>query len=43
MHVASLGIFVLSGQAAARNAGPAVTISFVIAAIAAGTQAFCLF
>jgi len=30
------GIFVLSGLAAAKNAGPAVTISFVIAAIAAG-------
>ncbi|KAG0182086.1 hypothetical protein DFQ28_007983 [Apophysomyces sp. BC1034] len=33
------GIFVLSGQAAARNAGPAVTISFVIAAFAAGLAA----
>lgn len=30
------GIFVLSGLAAAKNAGPAVTLSFVIAAIAAG-------
>lgn len=30
------GIFVLSGLAAANNAGPAVTLSFVIAAIAAG-------
>lgn len=30
------GIFVLSGLAAAKNAGPAVTISFIIAAIAAG-------
>lgn len=30
------GIFVLSGLAAATNAGPAVTLSFVIAAIAAG-------
>lgn len=30
------GIFVLSGLAAAKNAGPAVTISFVIAAVAAG-------
>ncbi|KAI9315505.1 amino acid permease-domain-containing protein [Dichotomocladium elegans] len=33
------GIFVLSGQAAAQNAGPAVTISFVIAAIASGFAA----
>jgi APA family basic amino acid/polyamine antiporter len=32
------GIFVLSGLAAAKNAGPAVTISFIIAAIAAGTM-----
>lgn len=30
------GIFVLSGLAAAKNAGPAVTLSFVIAAVAAG-------
>ncbi|KAG2227997.1 hypothetical protein INT45_012021 [Circinella minor] len=28
------GIFVLSGQAAAQNAGPAVTVSFIIAAFA---------
>ncbi|KAF7723142.1 Cationic amino acid transporter-1 [Apophysomyces ossiformis] len=33
------GIFVLSGQAAARNAGPAVTISFIIAALAAALAA----
>jgi APA family basic amino acid/polyamine antiporter len=32
------GIFVLSGLAAAKNAGPAVTISFIIAAIAAGKK-----
>jgi APA family basic amino acid/polyamine antiporter len=32
------GIFVLSGLAAAKNAGPAVTISFIIAAIAAGND-----
>lgn len=30
------GIFVLSGLAAAKNAGPAVTISFIVAAVAAG-------
>lgn len=34
-----LGIFVLSGQAAAKNAGPAVTISFIIAAVASGMYA----
>ncbi|KAI8371576.1 amino acid permease-domain-containing protein [Radiomyces spectabilis] len=33
------GIFVLSGQAAAKNAGPAITISFIVAAIAAGFAA----
>ncbi|KAI9265316.1 amino acid permease-domain-containing protein [Helicostylum pulchrum] len=33
------GIFVLSGLAAANNAGPAVTLSFVIAAIAAAFAA----
>ncbi|KAI8075863.1 amino acid permease-domain-containing protein [Gilbertella persicaria] len=33
------GIFVLSGLAAAKNAGPAVTISFIIAGIAAGFAA----
>lgn len=36
-----LGIFVLSGQAAANNAGPAVTISFIVAAIASGKFDFC--
>lgn len=30
------GIFVLSGVAAGKNAGPAVTISFIIAAVASG-------
>ncbi|KAI9480978.1 MAG: amino acid permease-domain-containing protein [Benjaminiella poitrasii] len=33
------GIFVLSGLAAAKNAGPAVTISFIIAAVAAAFAA----
>ncbi|KAG0737185.1 hypothetical protein G6F16_007253 [Rhizopus arrhizus] len=33
------GIFVLSGQAAANNAGPAVTISFVVAAVASAFAA----
>lgn len=34
------GIFVLSGHAAGVNAGPAVTISFLIAAIASGKDAY---
>ncbi|KAG0813945.1 hypothetical protein G6F20_005169 [Rhizopus arrhizus] len=33
------GIFVLSGQAAANNAGPAITISFIVAAAAAAFAA----
>lgn len=32
------GIFVLSGQAAGQNAGPAVTVSFVVAAVASGKK-----
>src|SRR5262245_61435859 len=35
------GIFVLTGHAAAANAGPAVPISFIIAGIAAGFAALC--
>jgi APA family basic amino acid/polyamine antiporter len=35
------GIFVLSGIAAARNAGPAVVLSFVLAGIASGFAALC--
>ncbi|CAF0785073.1 unnamed protein product [Rotaria sordida] len=34
------GIFVLSGEAAAKYAGPAVIVSFIIAAIVAGLAAF---
>ncbi len=34
------GIFVLSGEAAAKYAGPAVIISFIIAAFVAGLAAF---
>lgn len=34
------GIFVLSGQAAAQNAGPAVTVSFIVAAIASGMSSY---
>ena len=35
------GIFVLTGQAAAEYAGPAITFSFVLAAIAAGFAGLC--
>jgi APA family basic amino acid/polyamine antiporter len=35
------GIFVLTGLAAANNAGPAVTLSFVIAGIASGFAGLC--
>ena len=34
------GIFVLSGEAAAKFAGPAVILSFILAAIVAGLAAF---
>src|SRR6185312_8408672 len=39
--VIGTGIFVVTGQAAADNAGPAVLISFVIAAICSGFSALC--
>jgi APA family basic amino acid/polyamine antiporter len=35
------GIFVLTGQAAAANAGPAVSLSFVAAGVAAGFAGLC--
>src|SRR5450432_901465 len=35
------GIFVLTGQAAADNAGPAVVLSFVVAGIASGFAGLC--
>jgi len=35
------GIFVLTGQAAAQYAGPSITLSFVLAAIAAGLAGLC--
>ncbi|MGE3770823.1 MAG: amino acid permease [Bdellovibrionales bacterium] len=35
------GIFVLTGQAAANHAGPAIILSFVLAGIAAGLAAYC--
>lgn len=39
--VVGTGIFVLTGRAAAANAGPAVTISFAIGALAAALAALC--
>src|SRR5579883_1524171 len=35
------GIFVLTGHAAAENAGPAVTLSFLIAAVACAFAGLC--
>ena len=35
------GIFVLTGQAAASHAGPAITLSFVLAGVAAALAALC--
>ncbi len=35
------GIFVVTGQAAAEHAGPAVLISFILAAICSGFTALC--
>ena len=35
------GIFILTGQAAGSNAGPAITISFVVAATACALAALC--
>lgn len=35
------GIFVLTGQAAASNAGPAIALSFLVAGVACGLAALC--
>lgn len=39
--VIGTGIFVVTGQAAAEHAGPAVLISFMLAAICSGFTALC--
>lgn len=39
--VIGAGIFVMTGSAAATHAGPAVVLSFIVAAIACGFTAFC--
>ena len=39
--IIGVGIFVLAGQQAAANAGPAVAIAFIIAGIASGAAALC--
>ena len=39
--IVGTGIFVLTGTAAALNAGPAVVLSFVLAGIASGFAALC--
>ncbi|MET0741309.1 MAG: amino acid permease, partial [Candidatus Nanopelagicales bacterium] len=35
------GIFILTGRVAATNSGPAISISFVLAAVACGLAALC--
>jgi APA family basic amino acid/polyamine antiporter len=39
--IVGVGIFVLTGQAAANYAGPGITLSFIFAAIACGCAAVC--
>jgi len=39
--IVGAGIFVLTGQAAAKYAGPAIVLSFVLAAVACGFAALC--
>ena len=39
--VVGTGVFVLTGQAAAQNAGPAVAVSFVVSAVAAALAGLC--
>jgi len=39
--IVGAGIFVLAGDAAGQHAGPAVTISFLLAGLAAGASALC--
>jgi APA family basic amino acid/polyamine antiporter len=39
--IIGVGIFVLAGQQAAANAGPAVALSFVLAGIASAAAALC--
>ncbi|MDD9350085.1 amino acid permease, partial [Mumia sp.] len=39
--IVGAGIFVLTGQAAATTAGPAIAISFLVAALACGLAALC--
>src|SRR5215475_2370806 len=39
--IIGVGIFVLAGQQAAANAGPAVALSFIIAGIASAAAALC--
>ena len=40
--IIGVGIFVLAGQQAAANAGPAVALSFVLAGIASAAAALCM-
>jgi APA family basic amino acid/polyamine antiporter len=40
-NIIGAGIFVLTGQAAALNAGPAITLSYVVGAIVCGLSGLC--
>jgi basic amino acid/polyamine antiporter, APA family len=40
-NIIGAGIFVLTGQAAAMNAGPAITLSYVVGAIVCGLSGLC--
>jgi APA family basic amino acid/polyamine antiporter len=40
-NIIGAGIFVLTGHAAAENAGPAITLSYVLGAIVCGASGLC--
>jgi APA family basic amino acid/polyamine antiporter len=40
-NIIGAGIFVLTGEAAAVNAGPAITLSYVVGAIVCGLSGLC--
>lgn len=40
-NIIGAGIFVLTGEAAAVNAGPAITLSYVVGAIVCGPSGLC--
>jgi APA family basic amino acid/polyamine antiporter len=40
-NIIGAGIFVLTGHAAAVNAGPAITLSYVLGAVVCGLSGLC--